>query len=196
MIKLPIHSIKKLYLGITFLFVGVLALSQGKTDSLSTPYHSFYDADTSHSAKKAAIYSAILPGLGQAYNRKFWKIPLVYGAIGGCLTAALINNRDFQITRKDLFLRESGNLIGRNPKYERYQDAQLLALSDEYRKWRDNMFIFTGVAYALNIIDANVDAHLFNFDVSQDLSLNWQPYTYSWEIRKPVAGISFTLRFK
>jgi hypothetical protein len=58
------------------------------------------------------------------------------------------------------------------------------------------MFIFTGVAYALNIVDANVDAHLFNFDVSEDLSLNWQPYTYSWEIRKPVAGLSLTLNFK
>ena len=196
MTKFLNHSWKLALVSVLFLLISNNGNSQTDNDTVVKQYSSFYDMDTSHSARKATIYSAILPGLGQAYNRKYWKIPLVYGAIGGCLTAALINNKNYQITRTELLLRVNCPSAAGNVDFQFYENSQLLALSNEYSKWRDNMFIFTGVAYALNIVDANVDAHLFNFDVSEDLSLNWQPYTYSWEIRKPVAGLSLTLNFK
>ena len=157
----------------------------------------FFEDDTSHSARKATIYSAALPGLGQVYNRKAWKVPLVYAAIGGCLTAAIINNQEYVVTRAELELRQKNTGLVFNEKYKFYDNNQLLALSDELRKWRDNMYIFTGLSYVLNIVDANVDGHLFNFNVSDDLSLNIMPYgSYNVILQQPVSGISLKLNFK
>lgn len=154
-----------------------------------------FSTDSVHSPKKATIYSAVLPGLGQAYNKKYWKIPLVYAAIGGCVTAAVINHGNYDLRKQELKYRvEFGS--PQSQKFSSFTDGQLLESSNYYRKWRDNMIIFSCVAYALNIIDANVDAHLFNFNVDEDLSLNWSPYLYSPEINKPVSGISLTLRFR
>ncbi|MGB1040099.1 MAG: DUF5683 domain-containing protein [Flavobacteriales bacterium] len=154
-----------------------------------------FKSDTTHSPRKATIYSAVLPGLGQAYNKKYWKIPLVYAAIGGCLTAALINNRDFKEARDELIDR---NNFGRicNDEFKFYNDSQLLEYSNFSRKWRDNMFIFTGVAYALNIIDANVDAHLFNFNVDKNLSMTVTPFS-DWNRQiGGSAGINLRFRFR
>ena len=153
-------------------------------------------SDSVHSPRKATIYSAILPGLGQFYNEKSWKIPIVYAAIGGCLTAAIINNKDYNSSRNELLYRQSCGGARLNADYKNFEDAQLLELSNYSRKWRDNMFLFTGVAYMLNIIDANVDAHLFNFNVDDNLSMNVMPYTYSQEFNRPVAGLSFRFNFR
>mgnify|MGYP006945857192 CR=1 FL=1 len=152
-------------------------------------------SDSVHSPKKATIYSAVLPGLGQAYNRKYWKIPIVYAAIGGCVTAAVINHNSFDLRKQELKDRaEFGS--PQSSRFSRFTDGQLLESSDYYRKWRDNMIIFSCLAYTLNIIDANVDAHLFNFNVDEDLSLNWSPYLFSPDINRPVSGVSLTLRFR
>lgn len=177
----------------------VSVLKSYSQDTLSSPKQvitASSSSDTSHSPKKATIYSAVLPGLGQYYNKKYWKIPLVYAAIGGCLTAALINNNEYKIARDELIFRTNNPGSTLNSRFTNYADDQLLARSDYYRKWRDNMFIFTGLAYVLNIIDANVDAHLFNFNVNEDLALTMKPYTFSSEFQKPIAGMSFTLKFK
>ena len=170
----------------------ITSFSQEK-EKIKVNYFSFNDSV--HSPKKATIYSAVLPGLGQAYNRRYWKIPIVYAAIGGCVTAAVINHRSYQVRREELIFRaECGTR--KNPDFSSFEDGQLLEFSDYYRKWRDNMIIFSCVAYALNIIDANVDAHLFNFNVDEDLSLNWSPYLYSPDINRLVSGISLTLKFR
>ena len=152
-------------------------------------------SDSIHSPRKATIYSAMLPGLGQAYNKKYWKIPVVYALIGGCLTAAIINNKDYQISRDELLFRKN-NSRRLNSDYINFEDFQLLELSNYSRKWRDNMFIFTGIAYMLNLVDANVDAHLFNFNVDDNLSMNIMPYTYSQEFNQPLAGLSLRFSFK
>lgn len=184
------------------LFVLMVMVSVWKSysqDTLSSPKEVLTApsrTDTTHSPKKATIYSAVLPGLGQYYNKKYWKIPLVYAAIGGCLTAALINNNEYKTAKDELIFRTSNPGLTLNSRFTSYADDQLLARSDYYRKWRDNMFIFTGLAYVLNIIDANVDAHLFNFNVNEDLAVTMRPYTFSPEFQKPLAGMSFTLKFK
>ncbi|MEN9000925.1 MAG: DUF5683 domain-containing protein [Flavobacteriales bacterium] len=154
-----------------------------------------FRSDSVHSARKATIYSAVLPGLGQYYNEKSWKIPIVYAAIGGCLTAAIINNREYNVARDELLFRNLNGTRNSND-FLFYEDFQLLELSNYHRKWRDNMYIFTAVAYMLNIIDANVDGHLFNFNVDKDLTMDVSPFTFSQEINKPVAGLSFRLRFR
>lgn len=152
-------------------------------------------SDSVHSAKKATIYSAILPGLGQVYNKKAWKVPIVYAAIGGCLVAAISNDGEYDKSRNELIYRKDYG-SSRDQNFFNFSDTELLARADFYRKWRDNMYIFTGVAYILNLIDANVDAHLFNFSVDENLSMNVVPYTYSQEFKRPVAGLSFTFSFR
>lgn len=186
MSNISIHTVfKYLLITIVIFCVSNKAISQK---------HNFF-SDSIHSPKKATIYSAVLPGLGQAYNQKFWKIPIVYAAIGGCVTAAIINNRDYNSSRDELLHRQCSG-VRSNSDYLNFEDSQLLELSNYSRKWRDNMLIFTGIAYMLNIVDANVDAHLFNFNVDDKLSMNIMPYTYSTSIRKPVAGLSLTFSFR
>jgi len=149
-----------------------------------------------HSARKATIYSAILPGLGQYYNKKAWKIPIVYAVIGGCLYTAVRNNQEYVTYYGELIYRK--NHIGNkfNDDLKIYSDNNLLELANYHRKWRDNFYIFIGLAHLLNVIDANVDAHFFNFDASENLSLNIKPYTFSAENNSPVLGISLKLSFK
>ncbi len=133
-----------------------------------------------HSPRKAAIFSALLPGLGQAYNRKYWKIPIVYAGLGGLGVGVGLNHRNwrtysnaFRIVVNDPAI-STYELDGRT-----YSESQLRELKNYYKRNRDMFIIFTGVMYFLNVIDATVDAHLFDFDVSDDLSMRiepvWQP---------------------
>jgi|SRR5690554_308182 len=143
-----------------------------------------------HSPKKATIMSAILPGLGQAYNKKYWKIPILYG--GFALTGYYLNDNLKNIDKyKQAYIAETdGDPSTVNPT--QYNTVQLNQLIDRYKQWRDLSYIAFAVIYALNIIDANVDAHLFYFDVSEDISLNWAPYL-SPE-RNQGVGLSLTLK--
>lgn len=163
------------------------SLSQGRTGLF---------ADSIHSPKKATIYSAILPGLGQAYNKKYWKIPIVYAAIGGCVAAAVINHGEFKSMRDELSHRQANSGSFKNSEFNRFNDSQLLEFSDYHRKWRDNMFIFSALAYTLNIIDANVDAHLFNFNVDKNLSMTVQPRFGITAFNQSYTGLSLSLRFQ
>jgi hypothetical protein len=133
-----------------------------------------------HSPRKAAIFSALLPGLGQAYNRKYWKIPIVYAGLGGLGVGVGLNHRNWR-TYSDAF-----RIVVNDPAISTYEldgrtysESQLRELKNYYKRNRDMFIIFTGVMYLLNVIDATVDAHLFDFDVSDDLSMRiepvWQP---------------------
>ncbi len=135
------------------------------------------------SPKKAAIYSAVIPGSGQIYTKKYWKVPIIYG---GLLTSAYFindNNNQYNEYRDAALLSyETGEeQLG-------YTYSELIILKDHYKRNREiSYFSFVGV-YILNIIDASVNAHLFHFDVSDDISLNIRPYsTFS------NTGVSFSL---
>ncbi|ALJ01532.1 hypothetical protein DC20_16980 [Rufibacter tibetensis] len=156
---------------------------------------------------KAAFYSAVLPGLGQAYNKSYWKIPLVYatGAVIGFFIYD--NNRQYQNFASALRTRLDGDTKTVDPYVEdqiygasRANDQGTINLRrsrDFYRKYRDLDIILGVVAWGLNIMEAHVDAHLRAFDVSDDLSLqlkpNLQPLagTPSYS-----AGLSFQLNLK
>lgn len=126
---------------------------------------------------KAALYSAILPGSGQIYNQKYWKLPIIYGGIGAMTYFAIDNNKQLKRYRNAILLRTDGDATTIDEFADKYQDQDLYTLKDFYRRNRD-LSIIGGVAiYVLQIIDAYVDAHLLYFDVSDDLSLNIQPYT-------------------
>jgi len=137
-----------------------------------------------HSPRKATIYSAALPGLGQIYNRKYWKVPLVYGGFAALGYFINFNNEKYIIYKQAYFDISDNDpttssylkLITR-PREElmgQYKE-QLRTYKDYWRRNRDLLVISTAVFYALNIIDASVDAHFFKFDISDDLTLKWVP---------------------
>jgi hypothetical protein len=142
-----------------------------------------------HSPRKASLYSAILPGLGQAYNKKIWKIPFIYAGFGAIGYFIDWNNDNYQLSKtayqhlKDTdptttdYLKLDG-IEGYdldNPTDVTNLLEGLTKRQDYYRRNRDLLFISMFGFYGLNIIDASVDAHLFNFDVGDDLTMNWQP---------------------
>jgi len=115
---------------------------------------------------KAAFYSAVLPGLGQAYNKQYWKIPLVYGAIGAGAYYYISANNEYNNFRTAYYDR----LNGLPDAYPQYTEDVLITAQDYYRRQRDTAMLLTILAYMLNIVDANVSAHLKQWNVSDDLS--------------------------
>jgi Family of unknown function (DUF5683) len=145
-----------------------------------------------HSPHKAAVMSALLPGSGQAYNKKYWKIPVLYGGFVGLGYAIRFNNREYSQYKDAFKLRLDGDESTVDPYVGIYSDNDLSTLKDFYRRNRDLSIIGCGLLYILNIVDASVDAHLFSFNVSSDLSLNITPSTLSG--MNP--GIGIVLSFK
>ena len=139
---------------------------------------------------KAAFYSAILPGLGQAYNKKYWKIPLVYGAIGTSLYFYIDSNKKYHSYR-DAYKRR---LAGYSDDQYNYLDTlRLVAAQKFYQRNRDlSLFISVGF-YILNIVDANVDAHLLQFNVNEKLSL--APELYQNDLNNKT-NLGLTLNYK
>ena len=173
------------FLLILFLTTGFSALSQNSNsvkDSISVK-----KTIVIHSPRKATIYSAILPGLGQIYNRKYWKVPLVYGGFATLGYFINFNNNEYTIYRQaysdiidndpntNSFLKLKVNPSFLQPdRITQFTDA-LRAQKDYWRRNRDMVVIGTVVFYAVNIIDASVDAHFFGFDIGDDLTINWAP---------------------
>ncbi|WP_072402720.1 DUF5683 domain-containing protein [Flaviramulus basaltis] len=153
------------------------------------------------SPAKAAFYSAILPGLGQAYNKKYWKIPLVYGAIGTGVYFYVTNNKEYNryrdayksriagFTNDEFYLDSQGNQLA-TPRVtiEGLERAQKF-----YRKNKEISLLVTIGLYALNIIDANVDAHLMQYNVDENLSL--APH-YKIDEFDASSSLGLTLNFK
>lgn len=144
-----------------------------ETERLIEPQDSDYKAYDPLSPARAAFYSAVLPGLGQAYNGKYWKVPIVYTALGVGVYFYLNNDEQYHRYR-DAY---KSRLAGRNDdEFSDEEGAPLLSnegLRDAQQFYQRNkeisLLVIVGM-YALNIIDANVDAHLQQFNVSEDLS--------------------------
>ncbi|OIQ23031.1 DUF5683 domain-containing protein [Lacinutrix sp. MedPE-SW] len=143
------------------------------------------------SPAKAAFYSAVLPGLGQAYNKKYWKIPIVYGALGAGIYFYTTNNKNYNRTR-DAYKRRLAGFT--DDEFQgRLTDDGLLERQKTFRRNKELSLLITVGLYALNIIDANVDAHLLQFNVDEDLSL--KPHYEINEIDK-TGNFGLTLNFK
>jgi len=140
---------------------------------------------------KAAFYSAILPGLGQAYNKKYWKIPLVYGAIGTSLYFYIDNNKKYNQYR-DAYKRRLEGYTDDNYTY--LDNTRLIAGQKFYQRNRDLSALVTLAFYALNIIDANVDAALLQFNVDENLSV--RPIIYPNDVTfKTNVGLTLNYNF-
>jgi len=124
-----------------------------------------------HSPRKAAMLSAVLPGSGQIYNRKYWKVPIVYLGMGGLVYGAIWNSQLYdEYFDKYKYMTETGinDYQGQTlPEVEFYKNRSL--------RYKNMMLIFSVAFYALQIVDANVDAHLLDYDISEDISLVVDP---------------------
>jgi hypothetical protein len=153
------------------------------------------DSIIPHSARKAAIYSAILPGLGQAYNKKYWKIGIIVAGTGALIYSLNFSQGLYKNYKSELIKRQQ-NLGDLNPELNLYSDANLNELQSYYRRNRDLSIIGMFLLYALNIVDANVDGHLFDFDVSEDLSLKISPSPFNiYAGNTRGSGFSISLNF-
>ena len=163
---------------------------------------------------RALWLALVIPGGGQIYNRKYWKLPIIYGGMMGCIYALTWNNmmyRDYSQAYLDImdsdpttqsynkFLHLGATITAANE--ERYKTL-FKSRKDKYRRWRDmSMFCLIGV-YALSVIDAYVDAELSEFDISKDLSLKVAPTVIpggssfsSGSLENSAVGVNLGLRF-
>lgn len=205
----------KLILKITFIFLVVLSVAKSNVNAQNIHYEIdtlYVPTDTSatvHSPRKATIFSAVLPGLGQVYNGSWWKVPIVYGGLAGCGVAISWNNNKLREARAAYF-----DVIDEDPNTKSYEQVfagygydfnnptalsnienSLESAISGYRRQRDLMIIASVGVYILNILDANVEAHFLDFDISEDLSLNIKPYTIDPLRNKPIFGAEFAFKF-
>ncbi len=158
-----------------------------------------------HSAKKATILSALAPGIGQIYNRKIWKAPIVWGGLGTCIYFISDNRNAFRLYKDESVLRQNDpdhvSTLTYNSAPDRYKfssdeilpDAELSDNLDKRKRWLDLSYFALVAVYGLNIIDANVDGHLFQYDISPDISMRIAPSPIFSQ--SPKAGLSLTLNF-
>lgn len=164
-------------------------------------------------SKRAMWLALVIPGGGQIYNRKYWKLPIFYGGMMGCIYALTWNNtmyRDYSQAYLDImdsdpttesynkFLHLGATINASN--MERYKKL-FKSRKDKYRRWRDmSMFALIGV-YALSVVDAYVDAELSEFDISKDLSLRVRPTVITGStittssLENSAVGVNVGLRF-
>ena len=148
----------------------------------------------SHSPRKATLLSTVLPGLGQAYNKKYWKIPIVYAGFAAMGYLFTTNNNRYNNFKKALILRSDGDENTVDAYATQYPNQQsLVEYKDYYRRNRDLSVIGFALFYVLNIVDANVDANLYYFDVSDDLSLECRPALIP--AATFASGISLKMKF-
>jgi hypothetical protein len=151
---------------------------------------------TRYSPRKALLYAAILPGLGQIYNKKYWKLPLVYGAFGYMGYWAGRYHSGYKMYKVQLFYNIEHNLgeSGRHP--ESGLPTSLLRTGVErFRRERDFMIILLGAMYVLQIVDAHVDAHLKEFDLNPALQVKLEPMLEQNEMVGRQGGISLVIKF-
>lgn len=147
-------------LKILILFFLVKAIAFPQTDTLKSGNMKV------KSPTKAMLMSAVLPGLGQFYNQSYWKIPIIYGLAGYFVYEFKQNDEKYK-HYQELFV-QSVKVSGGDYRYKR--------LRDFYRDQRDLFVIYLSILYLANIIDAYVDAHLYNFDVGENLSIQVLPF--------------------
>lgn len=168
------------------------------------------------SPKKASIYAALFPGLGQIYNGKYWKLPVVYGGYVGLVYIFGWNNNNYQDysqayrtivkfqsaedmtiadrTYLDNFIKNPSINLD-NPSHFSYVKTSVKTGKDFYRRNRDLTIIGIAILHVLSIIDASVDANLSDFDISDDLSMKVEPIPIPMNGRNMVIGLNLALNF-
>lgn len=154
---------------------------------------------------KAAMLALVLPGAGQIYNHSYWKLPLVYGGLGGVIYGEIFYQRGYKefstaynkVTQQNVPLHDSS--LGDRARLFNSADALNTGVVF-YRGYRDIFYLYIGLVYGLQIVDALVDAHLKDFDVSDDLTFHWEPTLMGVPGQRTAfptnPGLTFALRVK
>lgn len=136
-----------------------------------------------------ASITFVVPGYGQIYNRKYWKLPIVYGALGGMVYFTVNNQKTYRSYRDAYKVRKTPG--GIDTVYPNFQDDTVKALRDKYRKKMELNYIGTVGVLILQSLDALVDTHLYKFDVSEDISINlFKRTTQSEFLEFPLVSVS------
>ncbi len=152
-----------------------------------------------HSVKKAVIYSSVLPGLGQIYNhnampkgkkKAFWKVPLIYSALGASGYFLISNELTKNELKTEYINRTESGIY--STKWSQYDDQGILTLYNQHLNYRDLSILAVAGVYILQVVDAGVEAHFVDFDISEDLSLSIRPTM----ITRQTAGLSLKLKFR
>lgn len=162
-----------------------------------------YSTNEVSDIKKATTLSTICPGAGQIYNKSYWRVPIVIGGLASTIYTIDWNNRGYQRFKTAYSLRvdyekNPEKYPGGSPDEFRgsYTSTFLKNLKDSYRRNRDMCILLTAGVYILNIIDAHVDAHLKDFDISDDLAVNVEPYFGTTSVEtKPTFGLNLNVKF-
>jgi Family of unknown function (DUF5683) len=153
-------------------------------------------ADTSAShirrldPRKALFYSAVFPGMGQMYNNKYWKLPLVYGGFAVGLTVVNFYQKNYKIYRDDLFI-----LISSGVSPSGRTESNLRFIVDKTRRQRDYWIILSGIWYLLQAVDAHVDAHLQEFKFIKNVNATLRPSFDQSNITGRTSGFTLTFKF-
>lgn len=127
-----------------------------------------------HSPRKATLLSTFLPGAGQFYNKKYWKIPVIYAAGGAAVYGVIFYSKEYNSFRQAYKIRLATG-TDEDSYYNRFQTATLQSNRDYYRYYRDLSYILFGAVYVLQIVDAVVDAHFYDFKITEELSMHVEP---------------------
>ncbi len=185
------------------------------TTTAQEEYKYYVDLNRQPDAIKAVWLGAIFPGAGQMYNRSYWKLPIVYGAFMGCGYAISWNHNRYSSYKTayiDLYNDNQAGTVSEDPSksyiavipegytLERVggKDRWLNTLKNQqniYRRYRDYSILATVLVYALSLIDAYVDAQLFDYDISPDLTLNVEPQIILDQQRQQSAELKLAIRF-
>lgn len=161
--------------------------------------------EAKHNPRLATWLSVAVPGAGQVYNKKYWKAPVIYAGFAGFGYFAYLNNKYYQQFKEAYADFERPYVAMGNPAPSSgsitvdgvagYHPTRVLEARNYYRRWRDMNFIFLGFWYMLNIVDANVDGHFFDYDVGDDLSFHWTPDMKVDQFGTASLGTKLTFRF-
>lgn len=162
-------------------------------DATPVFHKGLFRSDSLPRPARAALYSAMLPGLGQMYNGKYWKVPIIYGAAAIMAYSIKTNNYYYTDFRNALFAAKDNDSRTVNPYDGLLSTDQLNTRVANYRRQRDYMIIIAFMLYGLNIVDATVDAHLAGFRISNDLSLNLTPTFQRLAGQQSMTGLSLNL---
>jgi len=219
--SLPVSSLRKAR-GLCFVLMFLIIIPCFTGNTLSAQDTAVKMQETAplnpkevHSPHKATIYALVLPGSGQIYNHKYWKVPIVYAGFATCIYFITINTRYYNdvneayiyesVTKKIEYPPTWPNLFEPIPDppndwaTKNYSESQLKDYRDYFRRNLEISYIATGVWYILTVVDAVVDAHFFDYDINDDLSLQIKPWvpvlgTTTTAFGTP-SGVNFTLRF-
>lgn len=177
------------------LLSSISLLSLGQTSEVKKDTLPTIPEKKGKSPTKAMIFSAVVPGLGQAYNKKYWKIPIIYAGIGTTLYFFDSNNKIYK-EYKQAYINKTDTATSTIDIYPAYSETQLLEYENQYRRYRDMNAMLIVLFYSINIVDAYVDAHLSTFDVSDNLTLHVAPSMNFYSSKnKPAMGLTLSLGF-